>query len=93
MQAAGMDEATDPTVADFFHNKIPGSFMDSRAWCSDQVAERLPSRGNWSVILADERLNPLWPEIQSQLLTWSVVKACSISLESLTAPFTAAWRN
>jgi hypothetical protein len=28
-----MYEVTDPTVADFFHNKIPGSFMGSPLWC------------------------------------------------------------
>lgn len=41
LQAVGMDEAADPTVPDFFHYKIPASFMGSRAWCSDQVADAL----------------------------------------------------
>lgn len=36
-----MDEALDPTVPDLFQNKIPASFMGSRAWALDQVADSL----------------------------------------------------
>jgi hypothetical protein len=32
MQAVDMYKVTNPTGADFFHNKIPGSFMGSRLW-------------------------------------------------------------
>ena len=70
IQAAGMDEPADPTIANFFHNKIPGSFMGSRAWCSDQVADALAiarQLGKPSFWLT-MTTNPLWPEIQSKLL-------------------------
>jgi len=75
MQAAGMDEVADPTVTNFFHYKIPGSFMGSRAWCSDQVADALAiarQLGKPSFWLT-MTTNPLWPEIQSQLLPGQTV--------------------
>jgi len=69
LQAAGMDEAPDPTVTDFFRSKIPASFMGSRAWCSDQVADALAiarQHGKPSIWLT-MTTNPLWDEIQSKL--------------------------
>lgn len=69
-QAVGMDEAPDPTVPDLFQNKIPASFMGSRAWASDQVADSLAiarQLGKSSFFLT-MTTNPQWPEIQSQLL-------------------------
>lgn len=69
-QAVGMDEALDPTVPDLFQNKIPASFMGSRAWASDQVADSLAiarQLGKSSFFLT-MTTNPQWPEIQSQLL-------------------------
>jgi Helitron helicase-like domain at N-terminus len=69
LQAAGMDEAPDPSVADFFRYKIPASFMGSRAWCSDQVADalaiarQLSKPSFWLTVTT----NPLWPEIQEKL--------------------------
>jgi hypothetical protein len=70
IQAASMDEAPNPAVPDLFQNKIPASFMGSRAWASDQVADSLaigrkllrPS------VFITMTTNPQWPEIQSQLL-------------------------
>jgi hypothetical protein len=41
VQAASMGEAANPAVPDLFQNKIPASFMGSRAWASDQVADAL----------------------------------------------------
>ena len=53
LQAAGMDEPADPSVPNFFQYKIPGSFMGSRAWCSDQVADALAdARTRQAVFLA-----------------------------------------
>jgi len=36
-----MEEAADPSVKDIFRYKIPASFMSSRAWCSNHVANAL----------------------------------------------------
>jgi hypothetical protein len=69
-QATTMDEAPNPTVPDLFENKIPASFMGSRAWASDQVADALAIArhlGKPSIWLT-MTTNPQWPEIQSQLL-------------------------
>jgi hypothetical protein len=70
IQAASMDEVPNPAVPDLFQNKIPASFMGSRAWALDQVADLLaigrkllrPS------VFITMITNPQWPEIQSQLL-------------------------
>jgi hypothetical protein len=70
VQAAAMDEAPNPETPDLFENKIPASFMGSRAWASDQVADSLAiarQLGRPSLFLT-MTTNPNWPEIQSQLL-------------------------
>jgi hypothetical protein len=41
IQAMSVDEAADPAIPDLFQNKIPASFMGSRAWASDQVLDSL----------------------------------------------------
>jgi hypothetical protein len=41
VQAASMGEVANPAVPDLFQNKIPVSFMGSRAWALDQVADTL----------------------------------------------------
>jgi hypothetical protein len=64
-----MDEASDSTNPDIFENKIPASFMCSRAWASDQVADYLAIAkclGKPSIWLTMTS-NPQWPEILSQL--------------------------
>lgn len=64
-----MEEATDSTVPDIFENKIPASFMGSRAWTSDLVADALAiakGLGKPSMWLT-MTTNPRWPEIWSQL--------------------------
>jgi hypothetical protein len=69
-QATGMDEAADPGAPDLFQNKIPVSFMGSRAWAADQVADSFAMArqlGKLSFFLT-MTTNPSWPEIQSQLL-------------------------
>jgi hypothetical protein len=69
-QATGMDEAAHPDAPDLFQTKIPASFMGSRAWASDQVADSLAMArelGKPSFFLT-MTTNPNWPEIQSRLL-------------------------
>jgi hypothetical protein len=41
VQAASMGEAANPAVPNLFQNKIPASFIGSRAWALDQVADAL----------------------------------------------------
>lgn len=60
-----MEEAADSTIPDIFENKIPASFMGSRAWASDQVADALAiakGLGKPSMWLT-MTTNPRWPEI------------------------------
>ncbi|EAW24643.1 uncharacterized protein NFIA_101270 [Aspergillus fischeri NRRL 181] len=70
VHATSMDEAADPLIPDLFQNKIPASFMGSRAWASDQVTDSLAiarKLGKPSIWLT-MTTNPQWSEIQSQLL-------------------------
>jgi Helitron helicase-like domain at N-terminus len=69
LQAAGMDEAADPSVADIFRYKIPASF---NFWARfDQVvdalavARQLGKSSFWLTVTTIN--NPLWPGIQEKL--------------------------
>ena len=69
IQSSGFENRPHQPTADLIRNKIPASFMGSRAWASDQVADALAlarDLGNPTFFITMTS-NPKWPEIADQV--------------------------
>jgi Helitron helicase-like domain at N-terminus len=65
IQSSGFENRPHQPTADLIRNKIPASFMGSRAWASNQVADALALARNLGnpTFFITMTSNPKWPEI------------------------------